>query len=118
MKLNYLFLIIFGITSNLIKGQKGEITGNLLDTEFNDVLPFANVLVKNTSIGTTSDFEGKYVIILEPGVYTLIFSFIGYTTKEITEVVNPAYPFLLSAVPLSERFMLRITSQYSGSALG
>ena len=104
MKLNYLFLIIFGITSNLIKGQKGEITGNLLDTEFNDVLPFANVLVKNTSIGTTSDFEGKYVIILEPGVYTLIFSFIGYTTKEITEVVikdNTTTEVNVSLSPLS-----------------
>ena len=67
--------------------QKGKVTGSVIDGEFNDVLSFANVLVKGTETGTTSDFDGKYAIELEEGTYTLIFSFVGYETKEITDVI-------------------------------
>lgn len=67
--------------------QKGKVTGSVIDGEFNDVLSFANVLVKGTETGTTSDFDGKYTIELEEGTYTLIFSFVGYETKEITDVI-------------------------------
>ncbi|RDK88302.1 TonB-dependent receptor [Marinirhabdus gelatinilytica] len=67
-------------------GQTG-VTGTINDGEFNDVLPFANILVKDTQKGTTSDFEGKYTLELEPGTYTLVYSFVGYQTKEITDIV-------------------------------
>ncbi|MEO0900863.1 MAG: carboxypeptidase-like regulatory domain-containing protein, partial [Bacteroidota bacterium] len=60
--------------------------GTLNDGEFNDVLPFANVVVKGTTIGTTSDFDGKYALELDEGTYTISFSYLGYQTVEITEV--------------------------------
>lgn len=67
--------------------QTGSITGTVNDGQFNDVLPFANILVQGTQTGTTSDFEGKYNIDLEPGTYTLEYSFVGYGTKQITDIV-------------------------------
>lgn len=67
--------------------QEGNIRGKIMDGEFNDVLPFANVSVKNESKGTTTDFEGAYSIDINPGTYTLVFSFVGYTSQEITGVV-------------------------------
>lgn len=67
--------------------QNGTISGKIMDGEFNDVLPFANVAIKGTTIGSTSDFEGAYRMEVEPGTYTLTFSFLGYTTQEITGVV-------------------------------
>src|SRR5690606_25879449 len=70
--------------------QTGTIKGKLIDGEFNDVLPFANILIKGTTIGTTSDFEGAYSLDVEPGTYTLSFSFLGYTSQEITDVVVEA----------------------------
>ncbi|MCR9229186.1 MAG: TonB-dependent receptor [Flavobacteriaceae bacterium] len=70
--------------------QTGTISGKIMDGEFNDVLPFANVLVKGTTVGATSDFEGAYTLDMEPGTYTLTFSFLGYTTQEITGVVVQA----------------------------
>jgi len=79
-------LIIFGLAVNVIFAQKGELTGKVLDKEYNDVLPFANVLVKNSTIGTTTDFEGIYNLKLDEGIYTVAFSFIGYETIEINEV--------------------------------
>lgn len=45
-------------------------------------VPGVNVLVKGTSTGTVTDFDGKYEIEVDNGA-TLVFSFIGYQTQEI-----------------------------------
>ncbi len=70
--------------------QQGIISGTINDAEVNDVLPFANILIKGTTTGTTSDFDGKYTFDMDPGTYTVVFSFLGYDTKEITGVVVSA----------------------------
>ncbi|WP_297705852.1 carboxypeptidase-like regulatory domain-containing protein [uncultured Eudoraea sp.] len=69
--------------------EAGSIVGKLTDKEVNnEPLAFANVLIKNTTIGTTSDFDGLYEITgVTPGEYTLVFSFLGYETLEIPNVV-------------------------------
>jgi len=68
--------------------QTGSLTGALSDKETGgQPLPFANVIIKGTSKGTTSDFDGLYTIDnLEPGTYTVVFSFIGYETVEVPNV--------------------------------
>ncbi|MFT4683876.1 MAG: TonB-dependent receptor, partial [Flavobacteriales bacterium] len=50
-------------------------------------MPFANVYIKGTEIGSTTDFDGFYTINTLPGTYSLVFSFIGYETIEINNVV-------------------------------
>ena len=87
MKNRFLYLITFALLSNVIYSQTGDLSGKVMDKEYNDILPFANVIVKESGTGTTTDFEGSYSLKLEPGVYTVIFSFIGYETAEISEVV-------------------------------
>ena len=72
------------------EAQTGSIVGKLTDKDFNnEPLPFANILVKGTIKGTTSDTDGLYELSnLDPGSYTVVFSFVGYETVEIeTEVV-------------------------------
>ena len=76
-------LILFFINTSF--GQ-GIISGKILDGEFNDVLAFANIIVKGTTTGTTSDFDGKYSLEVGEGTYTIEYSFVGYQTKEITQV--------------------------------
>ena len=45
---------------------KGTITGTLSDKDLNnEPLPFANVVIKGTSIGVTTDETGKYTINIE-----------------------------------------------------
>ena len=83
-KLNYLLPLLLLITFNSFR-QFG-ITGTVIDGDFNEPLPFANILVKETGDGVTSDFDGKYSIELPKGSYTLVFSFVGYETKEITNI--------------------------------
>ncbi|MGB6269720.1 MAG: carboxypeptidase-like regulatory domain-containing protein, partial [Olleya sp.] len=80
-----LFLITFSVFS-----QTGFVTGTVSDGELNDILPYANVVVKNTTKGTTTDFDGKYSLELEAGTYTIEYSFLGYETKAITDVVVKA----------------------------
>jgi len=77
---------VFILVSSLSFAQ-GTIAGNVIDGEFNEPMAFASIVVKGTSIGVSSDFEGKYELELEEGTYTLVFSFIGYVTQEITGVV-------------------------------
>src|SRR6187455_3696857 len=60
---------------NTIKGRISDETGA--------ALPGVNVLVKNTTLGTTSDSEGNYTLQTADAGTVLVFSFIGYETKEV-----------------------------------
>ncbi len=81
------FLVFVAIVSIQTSfAQDAVVRGKVVDGDFNDVLAFANIVVKGTTTGTTSDFEGNYELTLAPGSYTLSFSFVGYQTKEITDV--------------------------------
>jgi hypothetical protein len=48
----------------------------------NEPVSFASVYVKNTTIGTTSNQRGFYLLDLKPGKYILVIKFIGYTSQE------------------------------------
>ncbi|WP_299435056.1 TonB-dependent receptor [uncultured Aquimarina sp.] len=69
--------------------ETGSIYGTLLDKEVNNQpLPFANIVIVGTTLGTSTDFDGKYEINNIPtGTYTLEFSFTGYEIIRIPEVV-------------------------------
>lgn len=87
MKMKLLLFCLTVLSLQSIYSQNGIISGTVNDGEFNDILPFANILIKGTTKGTTSDFDGKYVLEVEPGTYTVTFSYLGYQSKEISEVV-------------------------------
>lgn len=79
------------MTNNVLHAQNdtsGSIVGKLTDKEMDgEPLPFANVLIKGTSKGATTDMEGLYSLTnLEEGTYTIAFSFLGYETLEVPNV--------------------------------
>lgn len=83
-------IVIFSLLSFAgIAQENGSIVGKLTDKELNnEPLAFANVLIKGTTQGTTSDFDGLFEIAdVEPGTYTLVISFLGYETLEVPNVV-------------------------------
>ena len=101
MHLNFLlnsFLLFF--TPFFLLGQVG-ITGTVIDGDFNEPLPFANILIKETGDGVTSDFDGKYSFELEQGIYTLQFSFVGYETKIVTQIQVKGNEFTITDVVLN-----------------
>ncbi|MGJ8548919.1 TonB-dependent receptor [Winogradskyella wichelsiae] len=86
MKIRIIFTLLTSLIASLCFAQEtGTITGKLTDKDFNnEPLPFANVIVKGTTIGTTSDFDGSYTLEnLETGSHTISYSFVGYDTQEI-----------------------------------
>lgn len=56
----------------------GRVSGVISDNK-GAILPFASVLVKETSKGTTANQEGKYFLELKPGDYTIVVQYVGYT---------------------------------------
>ena len=88
MKRTIILLLL--IPLNYIFSQS-VITGKVVDGEFNDFLPFANIVLQSNEgefiDGTSTDFEGSYTINVVAGTYILEFSFVGYDTKRITDVV-------------------------------
>ena len=60
-------------------GRSATISGKVTD-ENNEGLPFASIYLKETTVGVTSNKEGRYSIDLPAGNHELIFQFIGYKT--------------------------------------
>jgi TonB-linked SusC/RagA family outer membrane protein len=60
-----------------------DVTGVVTSEDDGSPIPGVNVLLKGTTIGTTTDAEGKFAINLPQGGGVLVFSFIGFATKEV-----------------------------------
>ena len=66
----------------------GTINGTIIDSESRQPLPGANVILKGTRLGSTSNAAGKYEIIKVPvGNYTVVFSYLGYEKLSQTDVI-------------------------------
>ncbi|HMK37838.1 MAG TPA: carboxypeptidase regulatory-like domain-containing protein, partial [Bacteroidota bacterium] len=67
--------------------DKGRIQGKVTDAKTGEGLPGANVTVKGTYYGGSSDFDGNVKIErVNPGVYVLEVSLLGYKTVQFTNV--------------------------------
>ncbi len=60
------------------------VEGTVIDAEDESPLPGVNVRVQNTQIGALTDADGQFTIELPEGRRTLIFSFVGFATQEVT----------------------------------
>lgn len=101
MKLSFTIFLIGFVSLSFSQGT-GSIVGKLTDKNYNDEpLPFANVIVKDTNTGTTSDFDGLYELAnLNPGTYTIVYSFVGYETVEIDAILVEAGKVTTVNVPM------------------
>ncbi|UWX55807.1 TonB-dependent receptor plug domain-containing protein [Maribacter litopenaei] len=73
-------LFLTGIT--WAYSQQKTVTGNVVD-EGGVPLPGVNILIKGTTSGIQTDFDGNYAIEVSPGD-VLVFSYIGQSTEERT----------------------------------
>ena len=72
-------LLLFMFVAQITYAQQKSVSGTV--REASGVLPGVSVLIKGTTTGTETDFEGKYSIRVQKG-QVLVFSYIGYTTIE------------------------------------
>ncbi len=83
MKWFKITILFFAFFSGL-NIQALEIQGVVRDTKSNEPLPFVNIWLKGTSIGTMSDVAGYFKLNLKSAKNdTLVFSSVGYVQKEI-----------------------------------
>jgi len=80
-KFFYVIGLFFMLTASVGIAQEKTITGNVQDSG-GLPLPGVNILVKGTSTGTQSDFDGNFSIKSSVG-QTLVFSYVGFVTQEI-----------------------------------
>lgn len=78
------FLVLLALITygSFAYGQGITVIGTVTDGANGDPIPGATVLVKGTTIGTSTDLNGKYSLRVDANG-TLVFSFVGYETQEI-----------------------------------
>lgn len=74
--------VLFFLLSVNIFAQQKEITGNVTDTK-GEILLGVTVIVKNTSRGTITDFDGNYIVKANPNDI-LVFTSIGFQPTEVS----------------------------------
>src|SRR3954465_58727 len=83
----YLAILLFFITIRTFS-QTGIISGKITDASNNQVLVGATISIKNSKIKTLSDVDGAYRLgHLTAGTYSLEISYVGYSPKEISDIV-------------------------------
>ncbi len=84
---NSFFKSLAGVIILLISmpsvGQNKEVSGTVRDFDNGETIPSATVVIKGTTLGVTTDFDGTYTISVPEDADTLVFSFLGYQQQEI-----------------------------------
>ncbi|SFT12397.1 TonB-dependent Receptor Plug Domain [Zhouia amylolytica] len=79
---NWIFTAVFTLVATAAFSQ-GTVTGTVIDGEFNEPLPGANVMVKGTSNGASTDFNGQFSIDVSGNSGTLVITYVGFVKKEV-----------------------------------
>ncbi|MBX2815433.1 MAG: TonB-dependent receptor [Saprospiraceae bacterium] len=74
--------MVFSLTAGVVWSQS-TVTGVVTDSENGEPLIGANVLVKGTTTGTITDFDGSYSVSVPDGANTLVISYTGYSELEV-----------------------------------
>lgn len=69
-------ILMLVLTSNLYAQNK--VSGTVTDAKSGETLPGVNVMVKGTTVGTSTDANGQYTLTPPSEADTLLFSFVGY----------------------------------------
>jgi TonB-linked SusC/RagA family outer membrane protein len=81
--LRYLVLFLALATASVGYAQEAALTGVVTDASDGSSIPGVTIVLKGTTTGTVTDIDGKYSLKAKSGDI-LVFSYVGYTTQEIT----------------------------------
>src|SRR6056297_3190626 len=83
-----LALILFCIGSFSLQAQNFSVSGTVDEAGTGLPLPGVNIIVKNTTNGVVTDFDGNYSINNITAGDVLVFSYVGFLPQEITVADN------------------------------
>ena len=78
---NSLLLFFLWLAAVTADAQSIKISGKVTDSKTGSAVPFANVVVKGTTVGTTTDFDGFYSFTVDRAYDSLEVRYIGYISK-------------------------------------
>lgn len=104
-----LFLVVFAFLLQSLLAQT-KVSGIVVDNT-NQPVPYANVVFKNSSLGTVTNEDGRFYIESDKTYKTLVVSFMGFETKEVPLTKDVNYNF---KVTLSDGNKLKEVVVYSG----
>ncbi|MDH7912192.1 carboxypeptidase-like regulatory domain-containing protein [Winogradskyella sp. SYSU M77433] len=79
----FLCIAVLTLFSTVMYAQT-TITGKVIDGDFNSPLPGANVIIKGTTTGATTDFDGNFTITTDSGSGEVVISYVGYISQTFT----------------------------------
>jgi len=85
-QLKVLILFTCLLLVNTSWAQSGSVSGTVIEGNGTPVA-FLNVSVLGTSVGAATDFDGKFTFNVEPGTYSILFSYVGYKNDTVQGVV-------------------------------
>jgi Family of unknown function (DUF5686)/CarboxypepD_reg-like domain len=77
----FISLLVLVAVQGSLMAQETIVQGKVTDAASGDPLPFVNVFFKGTSIGSTTDFDGNYLIKTANATDSLIASYVGYRPR-------------------------------------
>jgi TonB-dependent receptor len=112
------FLILFTAFSGLLYSQQdlATIKVNVSDKSYNENLAYASVLIKELSMGGTTDEDGNYIFKVPSGTYTIIASYLGFKeiNKKVTVGKSEKLEVFLVLIPSNELEEVVVTVQARG----
>jgi hypothetical protein len=114
-----IFVVLFLSQGNA--EETGTISGRIIDAETGNALPFVNIILDGTHLGTTSKLDGKFLLSRVPsGTYRVTASIVGFArvTKEIIIVPSRTAEcdFTLAPLPTAASEILITSSRPSSAA--
>ena len=83
-----LLLCVQGVVASDCLAQSQTAKGNVVSKADGQPLPGVNVVVKGTTTGTITDFDGNFSLSVDNG-QTLVFSFLGFKNQEVVFAGQP-----------------------------
>lgn len=77
-----LLMLVMVFSFTIIQAQEKVISGTVTDANDSMGIPGVSVVIKGTTIGTTTDIDGRYTLNVDANS-TIVYSFVGYRTQEI-----------------------------------
>lgn len=89
--MKFYYVLFLSLVTHLTFSQNSIIKGNVIEEKTGKTLPGVNIIIKETKFSTITDLDGNYIIKnVPPGKYEIEFSYFGFQTKIVSEVVTAA----------------------------
>jgi len=97
-KLLFTFLMVLFISGTTF--AQGIVRGVIQDANTNETLIGANVVIKGTTIGVTTNLDGSFLLIAPEGEHTLVIRYVGYEEKDIDITVKDGATYNVGTILL------------------